>query len=81
MFAGLPGMLWALILAGAILSLTTTFFFHVHDVLLHKIEIVPSRRLIGLIIFIIFAQDHSFRGDLALRSDPYQLIYDHLMKP
>ena len=38
-FAGLPGMLWALILAGAILSLTTTFFFHVHDVLLHKIEI------------------------------------------
>jgi hypothetical protein len=46
-FAGLPGMLWALILAGAILSLTTTFFFHVHDVLLHKIEIVLLAVLSG----------------------------------
>ena len=45
--AGLPRMLWALILAGAILSLTTTFFFDVHDVLLHKIEIVLLAVLSG----------------------------------
>jgi hypothetical protein len=34
-----------------------------------------------MIIFIIFALDRPFRGDLGLQPDPYQLIYDQLMKP
>lgn len=33
------------------------------------------------IIFMIFALDRRYRGDLALQSEPYQLIYDQLMKP
>jgi hypothetical protein len=36
---------------------------------------------IGLVIFMTFALDRPFRGDLGVRPDPYQLIYDHLMKP
>jgi hypothetical protein len=36
---------------------------------------------IGLVIFMIFALDHPYRGDLGIPSDPYQLIYDQLMKP
>ena len=36
---------------------------------------------IGMIIFIIFALDRPFRGDLGLQPGPYQLIYDQLMKP
>jgi len=35
---------------------------------------------IGLVIFMIFALDRPFRGDLGLRPDAYQLIYEHLMK-
>jgi hypothetical protein len=34
-----------------------------------------------MIIFIIFALDRPFRGDLGLQPGPYQLIYDQLMKP
>ena len=33
-----------------------------------------------LVIFMIFALDRPFIGDLGLRPDPYQLIYNHLMK-
>jgi hypothetical protein len=34
----------------------------------------------GLVIFMIFTLDRPFRGDMGLPPDPYQLIYDHLMK-
>jgi hypothetical protein len=34
----------------------------------------------GLVIFMIVALDRPFRGDLGLPPDPYQLIYDQLMK-
>jgi hypothetical protein len=35
----------------------------------------------GLVIFMIFALDRPFQGDLGLGPEPYQLIYDNLMKP
>jgi len=36
---------------------------------------------IGLVMFMTFALDRPFAGDLGLRSDPYQIIYNQLMKP
>ena len=36
---------------------------------------------IGLVIFMIFVLDRPFRGGLGLPPDPYQLVYDQLMKP
>ena len=34
----------------------------------------------GLAIFLILSLDRPFRGDLGITPEPYQLIYDHLMK-
>jgi Protein of unknown function (DUF4239) len=78
---GLPGALWFVIVIGALVSLSSTFFFQVEDALLQKIQVVLLAIFIGMIIFIIFALDRPFRGDLGLQPDPYQLIYDQLMKP
>ena len=39
------------------------------------------RIFMGLVIFMILALDHPFEGDLGIDPQPYQLIYDHLMKP
>ena len=78
---GLPGALWFVIAIGALVSLSSTFFFHVEDALLQRIQVVLLAIFIGMIIFIIFALDRPFRGDLGLQPDPYQLIYDQLMKP
>jgi hypothetical protein len=36
---------------------------------------------VGLVIFMILALDRPFRGDLAISSGPYQIIYDQLMTP
>jgi len=78
---GLPGVMWTVILVGAIISLSTSFFFKVDDVRLHGILVTLLAMFIGLVIFMTLSLDRPFRGDLGVRPEPYQLIYDHLMKP
>jgi hypothetical protein len=34
----------------------------------------------GLVIFMIFAFDRPFRGDLGLEPESYQLVYDKIMR-
>jgi hypothetical protein len=77
---GLPGVLWVVVLAGAAISLTAAFFFRVEDVRLHAVLVTLLATFMGLVIFMIFAFDRPFRGDLALEPEPYQLVYDKIMR-
>jgi hypothetical protein len=78
---GLPGVMWAVIILGAIIGLCSTFFFKVEDVRLHGILVTLLAAFMGLVIFMILALDQPFRGDIGIGSQSYQLVYDHLMKP
>ena len=77
---GLPGVMWVVIILGAFIGLSASFFFKVHDVRLHSIEVSLLAVFVGLVIFMILALDRPFRGDLGIPPDSYQLIYDQLMK-
>jgi hypothetical protein len=77
----LPGILWFIIFAGALIGISSSFFFKVEDARLHAIEVVLLAAFIGLVIFMTAALDRPFCGDLGLGPEPYQLVYDHLMKP
>jgi hypothetical protein len=79
--ARLPGVLWFIIVAGAIISLGSSFFFRIEDGRLQAIQVVLLATFVGLIIFLIYAFDRPFRGELGLRPDSYQLVRDHLMQP
>ena len=79
--ARLPGVLWFIIVAGALISLGSSFFFRIEDGRLQAIQVVLLATFVGLIIFLIYAFDRPFRGELGLRPDSYQLVYDHLMQP
>ena len=76
---GLPAVMWAVIVVGAFIGLSASFFFKVEDARLHGILVLLLAMFMGLVIFMILALDRPFRGDLGLRPDPYQLIYDQLM--
>jgi hypothetical protein len=78
---GLPKVMWAVIVLGALIGLSASFFFRVEDARLHGIQVLLLAIFIGLVIFMILALDHPFRGDLGIGSEPYQLIYDQLIKP
>jgi hypothetical protein len=77
---GLPAVMWIVIIIGAFISLSASFFFKVEDARLHIIEVLLLAVFIGLVIFMILSLDRPFRGDLGIGADPYQLVYDQLMK-
>jgi len=77
---GLPGVLWVVILAGAAIGLSATFFFKVDDVRLHAMMVSLLAAFIGLVIFMILAFDRPFRGDVGLDPGPYQQVHDVVMQ-
>ena len=77
---GLPKVMWAVIVVGAFISLSSSFFFKVEDARLHILEVLLLAVFIGLVIFMILSLDRPFRGDLGIGAEPYQLVYDQLMK-
>lgn len=77
----LPNVMWGVIIAGAFISLSSSFFFKVEDARLHGILVTLLAVFMGLVIFMILALDRPFQGDLGIDPQPYQLIYDMLMKP
>jgi vacuolar-type H+-ATPase subunit I/STV1 len=77
---GLPGIMWFVILFGALISLVSTFFFRVVDVKLHGIFVGLLAAFIGLIIMMILSLDRPFRGDLGVSSAPYELVYEQVLK-
>ena len=79
--SGLPRRVVVVIMVGAIVSLSSTFFFKSKMRDCSRIQVILLAIFIGLLIFMIFALDRPFRGELGVRPDPYQLIYDQLMKP
>jgi hypothetical protein len=78
---GLPMVMWFVIVVGAFIGLSSSFFFKVEDARLHLVEVLLLAVFIGLIIFMILALDRPYRGDLGLSADPYRLVYNQLMKP
>lgn len=76
----LPGVLWVVIVAGAVISLSSSFLFKVGDVRLHGILVTLLATFMGLVIFMILAFDRPFRGDLGIGPEPFQLIQSQLLK-
>lgn len=75
----LPGILWLVIVAGAFISLVSSFYFPVLDPRVHRIQVSLLAGFIGLVIFMMLALDRPYRGDLGLKPRPYELLYEQLM--
>lgn len=75
----LPGILWLVIVLGALISMVSTFYFPVTDPHIHRVQVSLLATFIGLIIFMIMALDRPYRGDLGLTPKPYKVMYEQLM--
>lgn len=76
---GLPGILWLVIILGAFISLVSAFYFPVKDEHVHRAQVALLAGFIGLVIFMIFALDRPYHGDLGLKPTPYENLYEQLM--
>jgi hypothetical protein len=79
--AELPKPLWILVLAGAVLSIATTWLFHTRSFSMHFWLTVFFSVLIGLLIYLIVSLDNPYRGRVSVSPEPLELVYRQIMVP
>lgn len=76
--AGLPTALWAVVIIGGMLTVFLTYFLALERFKVHLAMTLVCGILVSLLIFMIAAVDHPFRGGVSIGSDSFQLVYDQL---
>jgi hypothetical protein len=76
---GLSGIMWFVIWIGAAISISVGYFFSLEDKRLHAILVGMMAGFLGIVIFLIIANDRPFMGDTSVSPGSYQLILDTLM--
>jgi len=76
----LPGVMWLVLLPGAMGCLLLCLFFPVEDARFHAILMVGLAGFMAMVLFVIVSLDRPLRGAMAIPADSYQLVYDQLMK-
>ncbi len=77
----LPGVMWRLLLGGALLCLFAAGFFNVANGRLHALSVGLLATLMAMVLFMSFAWDRPYLGEFGIDSDAYRLVYEHLMQP
>jgi len=75
----LPGVMWLVVVLGAVISLVSAYYFPVNDPHVHRVQVGLLATFIGLVIFMVLALDRPFHGDLGVEPHAYELIYNQLM--
>jgi hypothetical protein len=76
--AGLPSVMWSVVLIGAFLTITVTYLLKMQRIV-HFVLTGFFAMFIGLVVFVIISLDQPLSGPLAIDSGPYQLVLDRLI--
>jgi hypothetical protein len=77
---GLPTPIWFVVILGAFFNIAVTWFFHMKSQSMHFWMTVMLSGLLGLLIFLIAALDHPFRGEISVGPEAFEMVYQRLMK-
>ena len=77
----MPGPLWTLVIAGAIICIAVSWFFHTASFSIHIWMTTLLSVLLGLIIFLIAVLDNPYRGRLSVTPEPLERVYEQIMTP
>lgn len=76
---GLSTVMWAVIWAGAIISIGVTYFYNIPDLKLHAILVALMGGFLAMVLFMIVINDKPFYGYSSISSGPYKLILENLI--
>lgn len=76
---GVPGVLWLVVLLGAMATIGFSYFFVVTSYRLHALLTGVLAGMIGLLVFLLVVLDHPYWGEISVSSEPYQLVLSTLM--
>ena len=67
----LPAM-WALLVLGFVVSIVFTYQFNMARLSMHVLSVSAIAALTGFVLFLIFALQHPFAGDVAVSPSPWR---------
>jgi Ca2+/Na+ antiporter len=71
---GIPGILWVVLVVGAIVTIGFTYLFGMDDTTTHTLMVALLALVIGLILFTIGSLEYPFSGDIRLGPDAFELV-------
>lgn len=74
--SNLPGLMWFVVLAGALLTLSMTFFFWSEESALHRLLNAALAATLGLMIFMIFSLDRPLVGSVSVEPTAFQEVLE-----
>ncbi|WP_143436599.1 bestrophin-like domain [Hymenobacter crusticola] len=74
-----PGVLWSVVLLGAIATLGFSYLFSVKSFRLHATMTGLLAAMVGLLIFLIVALDHPYWGEVSVTPEAYQRVLSKVM--
>lgn len=77
---GLPGILWAVLIVGAIVTIGTSCFFGVDSLRLHAIDTVALTVLVSLMLIAIAHIDRPFQGAVHVAPDGFKLALETMKR-
>ncbi len=77
---GLPAVMWFVLLPGAMGCVFLVFFFRLRDTRYQAILAASLSGFVAMVLFVIVALEHPFRGARAIGSDSYRLVHQQLMQ-
>lgn len=78
--SGLPGVMWVVLLPGAMGCLLLSLFFPIEEPHFQAVLVAGLAGFVAMVLFVIISLDRPFHGAMAIPPDSYQLVYEQLMK-
>jgi Protein of unknown function (DUF4239) len=72
----LPAPMWILLIAGFAVCMAFSYLFRMESLATHAFAVGAIAALVGFVLFLIFALQHPFAGDIEISDDPFRHVLD-----
>ena len=76
--SGLDGVLWMVVLCGAILNVGICYLFRIENKLLHELLIGTLGLMIGVVVYLILALDHPLWGEVSVQPTAFHEVAESM---
>jgi hypothetical protein len=73
---GLPGVLWAVLVFGGVVTVGFTYLFGLRNSWAHRLMVMSLTAVIALVLFTVGVMEHPFSGGVHLEPDAFELILE-----
>jgi len=73
---GLPGVLWAVLVFGAVVAIGFTYLFGLRNSWAHRLMVMSLTAVIALVLFTVGVMEHPFSGGVHLEPEAFELILE-----